>query len=257
MPPQDPLEISPAQSSLIGRVLSRVREYGLADTMRHTAVVLMHRSHTAIEKTVWRHPNDHEVTYDKIDPSNPPVKREKETGSPHVPTPWMVLKWVNDALPADKSNWSFVDLGAGEGRAMLAAADHPYKQIIGVEFVEELAERARSNINSATKLNAGSLGVACCDASEFDYPLDPMIVFMFNPFDQPVINRVAEVIAASYASSPRPVIIAYLNPKHDHVFAALKNFKRYAIPANVAQKFRFLSPYKLHMYATREALPLL
>lgn len=244
------------RKSLARRAIEKSREVGLHGTLRHTHIVVMHRAHTLVEKITgwWR--SERDGTLDNVQPNEADVDRtSKESGCPHVASPWLVLDWVNDALPADKSDWTFVDLGAGKGRAMLAAGQHPYKKVTGVEFAAELAETARANTQTADQLKAMSLEVLHCDAAHYKFPQDPVIVFLFNPFDPPVINKVAEQISQSYARTPRPMIIAYLNPKHTNVFAELSGFTKQVLDMSTALKFAALSPYKLHLFATSEAVP--
>src|ERR1700719_3166712 len=42
--------------------------------------------------------------------------------------------------------YTFVDIGAGKGRALLLAAELPFRKVIGVELSEELARIAQKNI---------------------------------------------------------------------------------------------------------------
>ncbi|HVA32678.1 MAG TPA: class I SAM-dependent methyltransferase, partial [Candidatus Baltobacteraceae bacterium] len=44
---------------------------------------------------------------------------------------------------------TFVDVGAGMGRAVLLASEYPFKQVIGVELSRALAEIARENLQTA------------------------------------------------------------------------------------------------------------
>ena len=76
---------------------------------------------------------------------------------------------------------------------------------------------------------------------------------MFNPFGPPVIDHVAAAIARSYSEAPRPIIIAYLNPRHSDVFEALDDFHEVTLGGLLAAKFHLLSPYHLKLYATAEA----
>ena len=44
------------------------------------------------------------------------------------------------------SRLSFVDYGAGKGRVLLLASQHPFAAIGGIEFAEELHDDATMNI---------------------------------------------------------------------------------------------------------------
>jgi len=180
----------------------------------------------------------------------------REDGVFHLATPWAVLDWLHEALPENKADWAFVDLGAGKGRAVLAAARRPYRRVVGVEFASELADAARRLIASAEGLRAGSVEILHMDAAQYELPEGPVIVFLFDPFDSPVIKQVAASIARSYAQDPQPIVIAYLNPRYPTVFADLDAFTPVKPGGRPALLLRLFCPYDLELHATRECLPL-
>jgi hypothetical protein len=47
------------------------------------------------------------------------------------------------------------------------------------------------------------------DARDFQFPLDPLVVYLFNPFSEPTFARVLENLRRSIEQAPRPVYIAY------------------------------------------------
>jgi SAM-dependent methyltransferase len=108
---------------------------------------------------------------------------------------------------------TFLDLGAGKGRAMLLAADYPFHRVIGVEFAQELYEKAQENIPRAG--DDPRLAIIHGDATETVFPEGPLVIFMFNPFDAPIVRQVAENALASYRIDPRPMRILYSNPRCD------------------------------------------
>ena len=59
-------------------------------------------------------------------------------GVEYEATPLLVIGWIQRLLPRDISGWSFIDVGAGRGRVVIAAARYPYRQVLGVEFATEL-----------------------------------------------------------------------------------------------------------------------
>jgi len=47
------------------------------------------------------------------------------------------------AVPYEK--FTFIDFGCGKGRAMLLAAERPFRRLIGIDFSHELLMVARRN----------------------------------------------------------------------------------------------------------------
>lgn len=111
---------------------------------------------------------------------------------------------------------TFVDLGSGKGRALLLAADHSFRRIVGVEFAAELHAVASANL--------GKLGHAIGpgerfelvhgDATLFRLPNDPLLLFLFHPFNPPVLTDVVRNVTQSIRERPRPIRVVYVNPVH-------------------------------------------
>ena len=57
-----------------------------------------------------------------------------------------MFDWALSAIDDDLSQLSFVDYGAGKGRVLLLAAQHPFAAVGGIEFAEELHDDAAMNI---------------------------------------------------------------------------------------------------------------
>ncbi len=54
------------------------------------------------------------------------------------------------------------------------------------------------------------------DAREFDFPAGPLVVYLFNPFPEPVLAQVLEKLRAISAEQiPRPVFVAYRYPEFE------------------------------------------
>ena len=114
------------------------------------------------------------------------------------------------------SDYSFIDLGSGKGRALMLAAKLPFKEVVGVELSPELhaiAERNLQIFQKSGQVRSGSLQCVRLDATEVDLPERPCVVFLFNPFKPPVLDIVVERIAQSYRKNPRPIFLIYVHPE--------------------------------------------
>jgi SAM-dependent methyltransferase len=119
-------------------------------------------------------------------------------------------------LPIRHEEFVFVDLGSGKGRALLLAREYPFRRIIGVEFARELHQIAETNTR-----RRGRIELHCMDVVEFDFPLEPLVVFLYNPFGPEVMARVAQRLYASYVASPRLMYVLYINPFYVEPWQAL------------------------------------
>jgi SAM-dependent methyltransferase len=64
----------------------------------------------------------------------------------YVPTNERVMRHVLQNLGIDYRNYVFVDLGCGEGRAVLIASEFPFERVIGVELSPKTSALARENV---------------------------------------------------------------------------------------------------------------
>jgi SAM-dependent methyltransferase len=94
-------------------------------------------------------------------------------------------------LPRDaRTGATFVDIGAGMGRALLLAAEYPFKQVVGVEVSPGLYEVAKENLERANdaKRRCRDLRVVRADARLWNYPPGDVVAFLYNPFDGPALE---------------------------------------------------------------------
>ncbi len=125
---------------------------------------------------------------------------------------------VSQAEIFDCSEWTFIDLGSGKGRALLLAAQAGFPKVIGVELGEELHAIARRNIDEFRgKTSIGDVSSIRGDATSYQFPTDPTLCFINNPFSGDVLARVMENIEASLRGHPRPFKILYYHSNHADV----------------------------------------
>jgi SAM-dependent methyltransferase len=124
------------------------------------------------------------------------------------------------AARIDYPRFTFVDLGAGKGRALLLASEYPFAKIVGVEFSPELVAIARENLRSHTGAtrHCTNIEVHCLDVVDFAIPDGPVVFFLYNPFEEPVLARVVGRIQRSLVDDPRDAIVIYDTPEHDDLW---------------------------------------
>ena len=118
------------------------------------------------------------------------------------------------------TDFIFLDFGSGKGRALFVAAEHPFRQIIGVEYSRELHETAMRNVhtyrNPAQK--CFNITPVRADATTFSLPEFPTICFMNNPYDETLVTKTAQYVHQSLRSAPRPFFIIYMNAYYTRPF---------------------------------------
>ncbi|MGD0962786.1 MAG: class I SAM-dependent methyltransferase [Candidatus Acidiferrales bacterium] len=114
----------------------------------------------------------------------------------------------------DVSEFTFVDLGCGKGRALLLAEEYEFRKIVGVDFSADLTRIASRN---AEKVGATRITVVHGDVREFDFPAGPLVVLLYNPFSAQITRSVMQRLL----SHPGTFYIAYVNPLHGHAVSSL------------------------------------
>ncbi|WP_207485311.1 class I SAM-dependent methyltransferase [Arenibaculum pallidiluteum] len=109
----------------------------------------------------------------------------------------------------------FVDFGCGKGRALFAAASHPFHRIVGVEFAPELCEICRRNVDAFRCRRRGRAVFEIVEADAANYAVrdDENVFFFFNPFRDAVMVSVLRNIDASLRRRPRRVWLIVNNPR--------------------------------------------
>lgn len=124
------------------------------------------------------------------------------------------------AVNLDWQRFTFLDFGCGKGRAIMLASRFPFKRIIGVELAPQLSTVAASNIQrfSAAWQQCHNIEVHNADATTFDYPAGPLVLYLYNPFFPPVLKRCLQNLTRSLANEPRELYVIYVIPDFEKVF---------------------------------------
>jgi hypothetical protein len=135
-----------------------------------------------------------------------------------------MLEGLRQQTAIDFRDFIFVDLGSGKGRTMLMASDYPFRRIIGVELLPSLHQIALENISKyhGDKYHGESqkcyaLESICDDATNFCFPAEPTVLYLFHPFPEAGLRRVIANLTQSLCRSPRQVFVLYHNPLLENV----------------------------------------
>jgi hypothetical protein len=115
--------------------------------------------------------------------------------------------------------FAFLDVGSGKGLVVMQASRHPFREVVGVEMAPELhaiAERNAARFADAHP-DAAPMRFVLGDALAAPFPPGPLVVYLYNPFDAAILAPFAERLERS-AADGREIIVAYVNPRHRHVF---------------------------------------
>jgi SAM-dependent methyltransferase len=168
---------------------------------------------------VTGHPNDEHVTaYYGVAPSilRSLVERWKETTPAHHIT-----------------DYTFLDMGAGKGRAALLASEFPFREVVGVELNPAMAAIAAANaaqwreahLSDPTANAIAPVRIHQIDALEFPLPATPTLLFLFHPFEDPVLKQLLRRIESTFLGRAGDLDLLYVNAEHGNLISRHPAFR--------------------------------
>ena len=139
----------------------------------------------------------------------------------YVASGWLDLRRIlprSEVGPQDV----FIDFGSGKGRIVYqAAANYPFKRVLGVELSEELNAVARANIDrNRNRLLCSDVELITADVRDYDIPDDVTLAYFYNPFQGPIFAAVIDGLLGSLDRRPRRLRVIYRTPiEHDALMA--------------------------------------
>jgi hypothetical protein len=118
------------------------------------------------------------------------------------------------------SDYTLVDIGAGKGRVVMMASEHPFREAVGVELNPGLAKVARKNLRRWMIRARACALVRIIDGDALTVPLPdgPVVLFFFNSFEREMVRMWLERLADAAASRSAPIDLIYVHPEHRELF---------------------------------------
>src|ERR1039458_5520452 len=143
----------------------------------------------------------------------------------------LIGHWRETVPPHPISSYTFIDVGAGKGRGLLVASEFRFRKVVGIELNPSLATIARQNVAHWIRTHAedptskplAPIQIIEQDALDFDLPATPVLLFLFHPFEAPVLRQLLRRIetqlgAPSVTASPSRVGSKTSKPALDLIY---------------------------------------
>jgi hypothetical protein len=139
----------------------------------------------------------------------------------------LMALWHGSTRVAPPEDYSFIDVGAGMGRGMLVAAGKGFREVIGVELHPDLVTLAEKNVAAwrAAGRARCPMRVVAGDVTEFAFPANPCVLYLFNPFRGPVLKKLIKHLEKSFRGRPRQLDLLYANDECVDVLEANPRWK--------------------------------
>jgi hypothetical protein len=229
----------------------------LGRLMRHVGSVATHRYESWLERRMERRLGidtagiDHDLARLGVSPA----------GLVHAyayqPVQLRVFARIIRAAAIEPANYVMVDFGSGKARALILGAECGFKRLVGVELAPALHEAAVRNVHAYRRRrpHAPPIELHCGDAAAWPIPEERVFVFLYNPFAEPVVARIARRLEISLRRQPRHAVVAYRNPVHARVFDAVSSLEKLAANRSFAlYRTRPISPTRRESAAGRPDL---
>ncbi len=152
--------------------------------------------------------------------------------SPYQPTEASLFHEMLDGLQQqaqlDFGIFTFIDIGSGKGRTLLMASDYAFRRIMGVELLPALHRAAEENLSKyqSASQKCFVLEAICADASEFSFPAEPLVLYLFNPLPEAGLKKMVANLEEGLRSHPRAVYVIYHNPLIERVLSESEALKK-------------------------------
>ena len=131
----------------------------------------------------------------------------------------LITHWRASGPPHPIEDYTFIDVGAGKGRGLLVASEYSFRKVAGIELNPEMAATARQNVEHWTRAHREDPTAARIapielfeqDALDFELPQTPTLLFLFHPFEAPVLKQLLRRIETQFAKRPGTLDLLYVN----------------------------------------------
>jgi hypothetical protein len=141
-------------------------------------------------------------------------------GNSYQPSPPRMFFEMLGVIDIRHGDYTFVDLGSGKGLVLLLASNFPFRRIVGVEFSPQLhciAERNIRNYRNPAQ-RCRRIESLLGDVVEYQIPEEQEVLYLFNPFNERVMEALVSNIRRSLENHPRSLFILYKNPTASAIF---------------------------------------
>lgn len=194
----------------VSKFVTESRKSGFSHAVRLTGLALRTRIMRKSDRK-WEHRSGVRTQENLRLESLDVASENKPRGFSYVPAPERVVRVALANLPDDLSRYTFIDFGSGEGRVLLVAATFPFRQVIGVEFAKELHQTAESNIAQVALSPAARARITArhLDATQFEIPRQPCVLYFYNPFGEQVLDQVLQNIELAHRECGQTMYVIY------------------------------------------------
>lgn len=153
------------------------------------------------------------------------VTRETNHYGGCVPT---CVRRALQTLPDTTAPFIFYDLGCGMGRALVAASEFPFQELVGIDLSQDLCMIAQANAKTvaAAYPDRAPIRIVQGDATRLEMRSDRIVVFLYHSFGRETLAPILESLEAS-ARAGGDIFVIFENPVNGDLVDASPAFTRW------------------------------
>jgi len=145
------------------------------------------------------------------------AKASQAGASWYAPVPVRSFRHVLTHLDVDYSRYTFIDIGAGKGKAMYLASYFPFAQVRGIELAANVASVARDNFlhsdNRAFRCHSRELIEG--DVMTIGVGDVPVVFFLYSPFSSSGMQAFLQQFQCWVAEASHAITLCFLDDTGD------------------------------------------
>ncbi len=132
----------------------------------------------------------------------------------YEPVNYYTATWLLDHVqPADLST-TLLDVGCGRGRVLAMGAAYGFQALAGIDLSPRLYQASiRMRDSLYDRYKDIRINISCEDARDYTIPETVGVIFLFNPFDETIMEAFIGKVKESLQRQQRPLKILYANPQ--------------------------------------------
>jgi Integrase core domain len=125
---------------------------------------------------------------------------------------------------------------------MLLAARLGFRQVIGIEFSQDLVTRAKANLRAAQAHLRCPAIIMVADSASYEPPADSSVLFFHNPFAGSILAGALEGIRRSFDACPRPLRLVCNLPFESAFEAEIRQQPWLSLVAVMGEPSHYIAP---------------
>lgn len=157
---------------------------------------------------------------------------DRQHASIYQPVSFIIGEYLLSQLPPAALQAGFLDAGCGKGRALVMAAHAGFARLYGFDIAPEMVAASQQQWQAVKhRYPQAHCRMWQQNAATVHVPDDVGTIFLFNPFDNEVMEPFAAQVMASLQRQPRRLYLLYANPQHKMCwlqlgFQSMAHFRR-------------------------------